>query len=118
MSESENSSVNEMIWNDVWLPNQKWRDDLAKKAAHKSVGIPEEMGDIGSHNTTVNHGSSLRDIVAAGLVTAALLGSGAGFLAYQYLIPKAEEAVKTVIEKQVDIWDYKVEMEVDRKPSE
>ena len=86
--------------------------ELRRQMAAKALDMPyDTMGDINVH-----HGSGLRDILIGAAVAAVLLGGGglAAVAFQQFLFPKAEK----VIEKQTDVWDYKVEMEVDRKPSE
>ena len=82
---------------------------MRRQMAAKALNVPyDTMGDI-----NVTHGNSLREMIVGAFVGAALFGGGlAGAL---YLLPD-EKVVETVIEKQTDVWDYKVEMKVDRKP--
>ena len=75
MSESENSSNDRMIWEGLYEDNQAWRDKLTKKASYKSLGIPDDMGDIGSHNTTnyINKGGEFSNLLK-GIAIAAISG--------------------------------------------
>lgn len=60
-----------------WGRNQTWRDKLAKKAAHKSLDIPEDDMNINNTRTGIGTAGMIGIAAAAGLpgiITAALLG--------------------------------------------
>ena len=87
--------------------------ELRRQMAAKALDMPyDTMGDI--NVTNVN---SLKGIIAGAVVSAGLLGGGgAALFAWQALNSKTENPVKTVIEKQTEVWDYEVEMNVERNP--
>jgi hypothetical protein len=71
MSSSDNSSkpLKEQIYGE-WLRTSRWRDDLYRRAAHKSLDVPEE------EMITVNRsGITWREIAAVGA-----LALGGGYL--------------------------------------
>lgn len=105
----ESGTVNYQDFQESAIKDQVLRRQMAAKA----LDLPfDTMGDI-----TVHNGTDLKGILAGAIVATALLGGGGGaaYFLSQLYTPKAEKVVETVIEKQTDVWDYKIEMEVDRK---
>lgn len=73
-----------------WLRNMRWRDDLHKKAAFKSMDIPgEEM--INAPKTSTNIGVTWKEIAAAGV-----LGLGGWWVAQQATKPETPPVVPAV----------------------
>lgn len=48
-SESSSTDNHNPFW-DAWTPNAKWRNNLARRATHKALGV-DDMGDINAVNT-------------------------------------------------------------------
>lgn len=69
MTDSNNSSTDEVIdknklWG-WWYKDKQWQSDLHRKASHKALDIPEEMGDITS-TTSTQTGMGWKELVALG----------------------------------------------------
>ena len=109
MNELENSSNNRMIWEGAYEDNQKWRDDLTKKASFKSLGITEDMGDIGSNNTTHNYGGGIKSMVMGAALAAG--GMGVCGLLLNHFLDDPAKPIERIIEHE-KIIDYEVRMEV------
>lgn len=75
-------------WWKAWQKNSDWRDALHKKAAHKSLDIPEDDMSIQSSKTVNGIGT----LGAIGIALAAgVPGAGVGLMALQMLanLPQA-----------------------------
>lgn len=55
---------------DSWTPNARWRDNLARRGAHKALGI-DDMGDINADNSTKT-GVGWKELGALGATAVAL----------------------------------------------
>lgn len=69
MAESNNSSTADAPDKNLlygwWFKSRDWQDSLHKKAAHKALDIPEDMGDITS-TKQVQSGMGWKELVAIG----------------------------------------------------
>jgi len=97
-------------WWKLWQTNQEWRDNLAKRLAHKSVDIPDDMGDIGSNNTTNNYGGGVKSMLAGAALAIGGMGVG-GLLLNHFLDKPAMKPVEKIIEHET-VFDSDIEMEV------
>ena len=64
-------------WWQLWQTNQEWQDQLAKRASHKALDIPEDM------NITANK-SGIGAVGAVGIALAAALGPALGIVSYAH----------------------------------
>lgn len=58
----------------LWWKNQTWRDNLAKKAAHQAIGIPEDDMNINNTKSGIGALGAIGIALAAGLPAAGLAG--------------------------------------------
>lgn len=65
----------------LWLRNQEWREELSRKAAHKSLDIPEDEMNIINTKTGIGTWGAMGIAAAAGLPGLA----AAGVLAFALL---------------------------------
>jgi len=93
-------------------------DTNSSEGGEMDSGSPMILGDNIQHHYHGQQQKNGMGKLATGLAVAALLGGGGGAVLFlsQHLTPVAEKVVETVIEKQTDVWDFEIEMEVDRKP--
>lgn len=94
MSEQPNSSAasasaeapadldNENLWG-WWREQKKWQSDLHRKAAYKSLNIPEDDPTINAQRTTNVTNSGLGKLGTAAVIGASMLG-GAGAVPIAY----------------------------------
>jgi hypothetical protein len=70
MAEEENIAIPKNPYEPAWARWARrvdWKDALHKKAAHKSLDIPDDMGDINAPKTMVsNNGLGFRELLAIG----------------------------------------------------
>ena len=85
----------------LWRRNQTWRDDLAKRAAHKALDIPEDMGVNVTHQTAT--GIGWKELVALGLMGAAGAG-GAYLLTAKDAPPAASQTDSKPVRGSIRFW--------------
>lgn len=70
----------------MWRRNQQWRENLAKKAAHKSLDIPDDDMQIHNTRTGISAGGAIGIAAAAGIPGAI----ASGILGYSLLTKPSE----------------------------
>lgn len=76
MKSSNNSqSDNDNLWSE-WLRSSRWQSDLARKATHKALDIPDEDVEINAQRIGMSAGGVAAIAAAAGLGPIGMVGLG------------------------------------------
>lgn len=94
-------------WWKLWEHNQQWRENLAKRAAHKALDVPEDDMHIQANRIT-NQSGMPYGLALAGILAAATIPAAAVWYASQQKQPSppAPATMPALADSEYDVRFY------------